>query len=59
MSRETRAGITSVIGGCNVCGKVWESKNTLALAAKHHDATGHSTWVEQVLSVRYGPKVSA
>ena len=26
----------------------------MAVAARHHDKTGHSTWVEQTLSIRYG-----
>ena len=52
--RKTRAGITGCMAGCFVCGKEWQSKNALALAARHHDATGHATWAEQVLSVRYG-----
>lgn len=56
--RETRAGIVHTIAGCYVCHggeSHWESKNALAVAARHHDATGHTTWCEQVLSVRYGP----
>jgi hypothetical protein len=33
---------------------IWDSKNAMALAAKHHDKTGHPTWADQNLSVRYG-----
>jgi hypothetical protein len=31
-------------------------KNAMALAAKHHDQTGHPTWADQYLMVRYGKK---
>lgn len=56
--RETRAGITSAMSGCYQCGGAdarWHGKNALALAARHHDSSGHTTWCEQVMSVRYGP----
>lgn len=59
--RETRAGITSSMAGCWHCGGSdarWHGKNALAVAARHHDATGHSTWCEQVMSVSYGPRPS-
>ena len=58
--RETRSGIIHAIGGCHVCHgseAQWEGKNAMACAARHHDATGHSTWVEQCISVKYGPPV--
>ena len=44
-------------GGCFVChggSAAWTGKNAMAVAARHHDQTGHETWVDQVLSVRYG-----
>lgn len=60
--RETRSGVVSVIAGCVVCHGPsvagWDSANAMALAARHHDATGHPTWAEQVVSVRYGPDVT-
>ncbi len=40
--------------GCNVCGKHWHTKNALALAAIHHDKTGHPTWAELATTVCYG-----
>ncbi|WP_234055901.1 hypothetical protein [Xanthobacter sp. NM-44] len=46
------------MSGCYHCGGAdarWHGKNALALAARHHDSTGHTTWCEQVMSVRYGP----
>lgn len=56
--RETYAGIIHAQGGCFQCHGTttkWWGKNALAVAARHHDATGHSVWCEQVMSVRYGP----
>ena len=56
--RETRAGIVHSMAGCRQCHgseAKWQSRNALAVAAKHHDATGHTTWCEQVMSVKYGP----
>ncbi|MGW8136884.1 hypothetical protein ACWGNZ_14890 [Sphingomonas zeae] len=43
--------------GCITChgqGTGWTGANALALAARHHDATGHPTWCDTHLSVRYG-----
>jgi hypothetical protein len=61
MSRETRT-LTDQTGGCWTCSPdgrlIWEGKNAMACAARHHDATGHPTWAEQHLTVRYGPRTS-
>jgi len=57
--RETHAGIVQCMAGCRQCDgdePRWDGKNAMAVAARHHDATGHTTWVQQVLSVRYGPE---
>ena len=48
---------SSATAGCVTChgeGTGWTGPNALALAARHHDATGHSTWCDTHLSVRYG-----
>lgn len=61
MSRRTFTA-TDVSAGCFVChgsDAVWTSKNALALAARHHDSTGHQTWAEQHLSIRYGADAEA
>ena len=55
----TRPVATSsrVMAGCFVCNgttAIWTSRNALAVAARHHDATGHQTWADQTLTVRYG-----
>lgn len=49
-SRDVRAG-------CFVCGgdePKWEGPQAQGTAARHHDATGHATWAEVIMSVRYG-----
>lgn len=58
--RETRTDI-SAMAGCFVChgnDACWFKKNALAIAARHHDATGHPTWCEQTLFVHYGDRAS-
>ena len=50
VSRDIRAGCFTCWGSdCK-----WDAKNAQALAAKHHDATGHVTWVDVGMSIRYG-----
>lgn len=56
MNRATSTSST-VYAGCFTCRgsePIWQAKNAMALAARHHDSTGHPTWAEQVLSVKYG-----
>lgn len=55
--RVTYSGISSSLAGCFDCNgtdAIWFAKNAMAVAARHHDATGHATWCDQVISVRYG-----
>ena len=57
MFGRVRKTSVETISGCFVChgaGAVWQGKNAMAVAARHHDQTGHMTWVEQHLTVRYG-----
>src|SRR5580698_9359364 len=40
---------TTCIAGCFTCNGsnyIWDTKNAMALAAKPHDKTGHSTWAD-------------
>ncbi len=37
----------------------WFGNNAQAVAARHHDATGHMTWVDIAMSIRYGDTVDA
>lgn len=49
-SRDVRAG-------CFVCHGYdahWHGGNAQGVAARHHDATGHATWCDVHLSIRYG-----
>lgn len=48
--------------GCFVCNGndyKWHGPNAQGVAARHHDATGHATWVDVVLSIIYGTKEDA
>ena len=55
-SRETRTSSDNRAGcfACNASDVMWTGANAMAVAARHHDATGHETWAEQHLSIRYG-----
>lgn len=56
MARKTYTGV-DCMAGCFVCGgstAIWFSRNAMAVAARHHDATGHATWADQNLRVQYG-----
>lgn len=47
----------NVFAGCFECGgrdAKWFGPNAQGVAARHHDATGHTTWAEVALSIRYG-----
>ena len=51
--RPTRVG-RQVHAGCFVCHGTqckWVGKNAHGVAARHHDATGHATWVEVAMSI--------
>ncbi len=55
--RSARSFLACVMAGCRVCHgdqAVWFERNAMGVAARHHDATGHETWAEQVILVRYG-----
>jgi hypothetical protein len=46
-----------VMAGCLACNgslAIWETANAQGIAARHHDKTGHSTWVDVTMSVQYG-----
>ena len=56
--RRTATALLDVRAGCFVChGKYeagWFARNSLGVAARHHDSTGHPVWVEQVTGIWYG-----
>lgn len=39
---------------CNGSDPMWQGGNAQGVAARHHDATGHTTWADVNLCVRYG-----
>ena len=48
-----------LIAGCFQCKGsdfIWNGKNAQGVAARHHDATGHTTWVDVNMMIRYGSK---
>lgn len=50
----------SVIAGCFECHGTdghWFAANAQAVAAKHHDKTGHTTWVDSTIGIRYGADI--
>lgn len=56
MTRETYTS-RDVRAACFTChGDIahWHGPNAQGLAARHHDATGHRTWCDVYLMVRYG-----
>ena len=57
--RETYTG-QDVMAGCFQCNgndAIWTNANAQGVAARHHDATGHTTWVDRVIFIQYGPHV--
>ena len=44
--RNSKGQLIHAYGECEDCGKKFQAKNAVAVAARHTDATGHSTWVE-------------
>lgn len=55
ISRDLRAG-------CFVChgsDAHWFGPQSQGTAARHHDATGHQTWCDVYMSVRYGREAAA
>jgi hypothetical protein len=51
------SNVRDLRAGCFVCHGAdarWTSANAQALAAQHHDRTGHPTWCDIAMSIRYG-----
>lgn len=49
-SRDVNAGCFN----CNGSDLIWHGPNAQGVAARHHDATGHNTWVDVYMSITYG-----
>ena len=59
--RQTKKGVTEYKAGCYVCHKgqvQWIGNNAVAIAARHHDLTGHPTWCEYITTIKYGTQPS-
>ncbi len=63
MPRADYTAVGDQRGGCDVChgrGTAhWQGANAMAVAARHHGATGHPTWAEQVISAWWGERPPA
>lgn len=56
LERQTLA-VRELLAGCHVCDGTtarWTKANAQALAAQHHDRTGHATWVKIATDIQYG-----
>lgn len=56
MSDRSTSTSRDVKAGCFTCGGMdakWYGGNAQGVAARHTDATGHETWVDVYMSVRY------
>lgn len=42
MARHTWTGLVDALAECQECGWTVNSRNSLGLAAQHHDRTGHT-----------------
>lgn len=61
MNRDTFVA-RDVRAGCFVChggDAHWWGGPAQGTAARHHDATGHATWCDVYMSVRYGEEAPA
>ncbi len=59
VSRKT-SNVRDLKAGCFDCfgsDAHWFGPNAQGVAAKHHDSTGHSTWVDVRMTVYYGNPV--
>lgn len=56
MTRQTTAK-RATSAGCYTCHgeePKWTGANAQGIAARHHDATGHTTWADVNMHVQYG-----
>lgn len=50
----------TVVGGCLECHGTaicWSGPQAIGTAALHHDRTGHMTWCDVMMTIRYGALV--
>ena len=61
MQERATQAVRLVSAGCFVCHADkpgWVTPNAQAVAARHHDLTGHRTWCEIALTIHYGDVVA-
>ena len=51
--RNSKGALIKAYGECEDCGKIFNAKNAVAVAARHTDTTGHTTWVETNYRTRF------
>ena len=59
MNKRHRSISMTLQAGCTVCHgdkAHWLGRNAQAVAARHHDATGHRTWVDASSRITYGER---
>ena len=53
MAAADRAGISHALAECHTCGKVWDSRNAVGVAAQHPERYGHHVVAEQVITMSW------
>jgi len=59
VSKRERSLTVTMRAGCNTCHSgqaFWLGRNAQAVAARHHDKTGHQTWVDASMLTTYGSR---
>lgn len=62
MSGRRYGVVRDVMAGCFECygsEAHWRGGNAQGVAARHHDATGHTTWCDVTMMIRYGARTEA
>lgn len=49
--------LVHALAQCRHCDKSWESRNAMGVAARHHQATGHTVIVEVCYAHFYGKDI--
>ena len=56
MVRKSGSFLLGMYGRCDDCGAEWHANNSLGVAARHTDATGHRTVVEVTRGIYFEHK---
>lgn len=55
-NRRQHTMIVEARWGCDRCAASGDGRNSLAVAARHHDKFNHPTWAEQTQRTAYGSR---